>query len=91
MNIAVRIIKSEECAQCKAYIKELDKIGFEYILYDGDAEKNQTQLDTWHVDEFPVVHIIDKDTGQILHAFGHGRITVFALKMKMEQIKRRKK
>ncbi len=85
----MRIIKSEICPECKAYIKMLDQANFPYVLYDGDAEENEDQLDAWHIFDFPVVHIIDKDTGKLMHAFQKGSISIFALRMKMAEIKRR--
>lgn len=65
-NTFVRIVKSNDCDQCKLYLPRLDKQGFVYETYDGDAAENQVQLDKWNIEQFPVIQIIsrvDGDTG----------------------------
>lgn len=57
----MRIVKSNDCDQCKLYLPRLDKQHFVYETYDGDAPENQAQLDKWNIEIFPVVQIISRD------------------------------
>ena len=91
MNLGIRIISSKECQKCKAFLKELDLNKVVYTVYDADAEENESQLDDWEIVDMPVVHIVDLDTGKIMHPFQPGRITIFSLRMKIDSIQRRNK
>ena len=83
----VRIIKSEHCPFCKQYLKKLDDVGFEYETYDGDAEKNDTQLDEWDVDEMPVIQIIN-DKGDLIYQlpYSAGGYSPKYIKRKMREL-----
>lgn len=65
-EIVVRIIKSKDCTNCQSYLPRLDKQGYAYEVYDGDAPENQEELDKWGVEEFPVIQLISRDdTGTV--------------------------
>lgn len=91
MNLKIRIISSKQCDKCQAYLQDLDRQKFVYTVYNADDEANQDRLDAWGITDMPVVHIVDGDSDKIMHSFPTGRITPFALRLKMDQIKRRKK
>jgi len=59
--IIVRIVKSNDCPICASYIPRLQKQGYKFDLYDGDAPQNEKQLDEWKIDKFPVVQIVYRD------------------------------
>lgn len=60
-KVSVRIVKSEDCENCKTYLPRMRKQGYQFEVYDGDADENQDELDHWKVDVFPVVQIISRD------------------------------
>lgn len=72
--LVVRIIKSENCDNCKLYLPRLDAQGFEYISFDGDDSKVQGLLDEWKIDQFPVVQIINSDTNNVEYQFPPGKM-----------------
>lgn len=78
-----RIIKSENCPICRAYIFRLKKESFQFELMDGDAEENQDFLDEWKVEEYPVVQILS-DSGEVLHQFPKGTWSPRAIRAKMK-------
>lgn len=89
-DIFVRIVKSNECDNCKIYIPRLQKQGFSFEIYDGDAPDNQKSLDAWHINEFPVVQIVSKDVNGVLmieHQFPPGHMPApRIINFKKEQI-----
>lgn len=75
-NIKVRIIKSEHCDTCKSYLPRLQKLGYAFEVYDGDAVDHQKQLDEWKITEFPVVQILsitESGEAEVEHQFQQGK------------------
>ncbi len=87
--VIVRIVKSDDCLICASYIPRLQKQGYEFEIYDGDAPQNEKQLDEWKIDEFPVVQIVyrDGDNEVVKHQFPPGKTYAPRLiDMKKQQI-----
>lgn len=74
MKPSIRIVKSKDCPRCRAYIKQLDTVGFKYSVYDADAPENQKQLDEWKIDIMPVVQVIKED-GSLLEQLSRGEFS----------------
>lgn len=79
----VRVIKSDDCAICKSYVRRLNSEKFVHEQMDGDAEENQGFLDQWNVTEYPVVQILN-DNGDVLHSFPRGTWSPRAIRAKMK-------
>lgn len=94
-DIFVRIIKSNDCTNCQSYLPRLDKQGYTYEVYDGDAPENQDELDKWGVDEFPVIQLISRDDDgdvQIEYQWAPGKmISPRFIDVQKELIKRKYK
>jgi glutaredoxin len=71
----LKVITSQHCPDCKAYVRYLNAEGFAYVLYDGDSDQNQDQLDEWRVSRFPVVQILTQE-GNLVHQFPCGSISI---------------
>lgn len=67
----VRVITSDKCLKCKAYLKQLDLAKLGYETYDGLSEINKETLDKWGIDKMPVVQIVG-ESDNILYQFSHG-------------------
>ena len=86
----VRIIKSEDCPHCRAYIPRVQS-SFKVELFDGDADKNQDLLDEWKIGmiegqrAYPVVQIVS-DEGEVLHQFPVGTFSPRAIRHKMRSL-----
>lgn len=89
MSLFVRVISSEKCPNCQAYKNTLSKRKFEHVIYDADDDNNQDQLDSWGINEMPVVQIVqNKDNKDIIKfQFGPGSPSPRAINIKIEQIK----
>jgi len=66
--LKARIIKSEYCPRCAAYLTRLDKLQFDYLIYDVDTGDKEL-LDKWRISDMPVVQIVDDQTNEIYHQF----------------------
>lgn len=76
-EVFVRIIKSENCSNCQSYLPRLNKQGYKYEVYDGDASENQGELDKWGIDEFPVIQIVSRDEDgnvEVEHQWAPGKM-----------------
>lgn len=76
-RLFVRIVKSESCLTCQEWLPRLDKQGYSYEVYDGDADENQNELDAWGVNVFPVIQIIsrdDDDNVEVEHQWEPGKV-----------------
>lgn len=62
-----RIIKKKDCARCAAYIQHLDLMKVEYLTYDVE-EGNTADLDKWHINDLPIVQIVDEN-GEVRFQF----------------------
>ena len=89
-----RIIKKEDCLSCKLYFKALNKINFEYLIYDADLPENQEELDEWKIGSTPIVQIVDvKEDGsqEFVHQFPPGAFSVRSINAQIKKLEGERK
>ena len=84
----VRIIKTEKCSDCRAYIKRLDKVGFVYESMDGNDQRFSKELDEWKIDKMPVVQILS-DSGELLFQFPPGSFSPLFINNKIKELEKK--
>lgn len=81
----VRIIKSNNCNDCKLYLARLNKLGFVYETMDGDDLNLKDQMDAWKIDKMPVVQIIN-DNGEMVDQLPPGSFSVAFIQDRIRKI-----
>jgi len=86
--VKIRLIGSKDCEKCAEAQKVYKKQKLEFEFYDADLDENQKQLDSWGVDDMPVIQIIDGE--KVIHQFFPGLVSARAIRFKCNQLEAKK-
>ena len=88
-----RIIKSVNCDRCCIYLKQLNAQNYEHLIYDADLPENTKELDSWKINNMPVIQIVDvKENGtqEMIHQFPPGPYCARIINAKIKALNKKR-
>jgi len=91
MELVLRVIGSDNCVRCRAYMSALEKQKIQFVFMDANDKEHRDEFNQWSVHELPVVQIVEKkdDKHSLRFQFQPGPVSSRVVKYRMSEIIKR--